>query len=87
MLQMSKFEKPKYEGRSLENQLISTIIGCHDLCCGCDSPIRHCHKILQCRLTEDDPTGKETGGITETKDYDIDAEDLENLFAENPGDG
>lgn len=84
---MSKFEKPKYTGRALENELLNNIISSHDLCCGCEKPLIHINNLLKCRLSEEETTTTETGGPTKTEEIDIDAEDLERLFAENPGEG
>ncbi len=45
---MSKFLKPSlYSGRAQELQWLNTVIGSHDLMCGCQNPLKHLHFLLQ----------------------------------------
>lgn len=85
---MSKFLQPcLYEKNALENQLVNVVYGCHDLMCGCLSPIEHLNEIInkqKCHLTKDIgiQTGEsDTGNQKEIDTFD--AGDLEELFKEN----
>lgn len=39
-------KSPTYNGRAMELQLMNTIIGNHDLCCGCMTPALHIKEII-----------------------------------------
>lgn len=81
-LQMSKFLQPRlYENRALENQLLNTIIGTHDLMCGCPKPLQHIQHLINqplCLTTGEDITNaKDT---TQEEDIGFSTGDLEKLF-------
>lgn len=85
---MSKFmREPAYSPRRLEQQWINGCIHLHDLCCGCPDPLKHLKHLLtkeeKCpsTTTEETTSTKETGGTTTTDDVNIDAGDLDALFA------
>ncbi len=87
----SKQRPPYYNSNSINQQLINTLIGNHDLICGCDDPASH---LLYLLATKTKPKGftdeekeniKKCLGFTETttdqqEDIGFDAGDLENLF-------
>ncbi|AXQ65800.1 MAG: hypothetical protein [Betatorquevirus homini38] len=84
---MSKFQKPTlYNGRGLDNQWMNNIFQSHDLFCGCNKVIEHLLDILKiqkCHHTTEEDTTVQTSGTGKEDEMPFDAEDLENLFAEN----
>lgn len=88
---MSKYQQPcKYNGNSLNNQIINCHIAIHDLNCGCDTPIEHIFN----QLLEKEPslinkikcpTTTTTGETTGDDDDVIGEGDLERFFAEDFG--
>lgn len=77
----SKFAPPLYNGRGLENQLLNTICGTHDLCCGCPTPLKHIQDILKCHLTEETTTTATKEEDAPTPEDGFEPGDLETLFA------
>lgn len=94
------FCPPKYSPKALQNQLINSIIGNHDLLCGCDNPTTHLAALLfektnPTNFTEeqkkiirkclgDDHT---TTDIAAIEDGGFSEGDLEQLFAEDGDEG
>lgn len=83
-----------YGAKALQDQFLNSICGNHDLMCSCDDPLKHtCLLILQKAkptFTDDQKKiikkclGEEDGdGDPATTALDIDAGDLEKLFAED----
>nr|UHS18300.1 MAG: hypothetical protein [Betatorquevirus sp.] len=90
---MSKFmTEPIYSPRKLEQQWINGCIHLHDLCCGCPNPLNHLKFLLNkdstCLHTTEEKgtTTEETGGTTTADEINIDAGDLEALFANTDDD-
>lgn len=87
--------KPTYlTSNSLQKQLLNTIVGNHDLICGCDSPLKHVaclifQKAQPTNFTEEEKTtikkclGEEDGVADGTDDLALSTGDLEKLFAED----
>lgn len=89
----------KYNGRALQTQLLNTIIGNHDLICGCDHPTTHLAALIfeqaspsnftdQQRKTIKKCLGEDrtTTDTIDEEDGGFSAGDLEQLFAEEDGD-
>lgn len=92
---MSSMYNPTYLGKNaLQNQLLNTICGNHDLICKCDEPLKHTallifEKARPTNFTEEQKKtikkclGEDAGdGAVDTTDH-IDPGDLEKLFAED----
>lgn len=78
---MSHYQRePLYKGRALDNQWLNTIIGTHDLCCGCPTPVKHLKDILKCRGDTDGEEEDKDHGTTTVPEDGFDAGDLESLF-------
>lgn len=87
---MSKFLKePYYKGRGAENTWINIVFQSHDQICSCNTAIDHLNHIInqqKCHHTTEKDTLEETTGTGDKDEMPFDAEDLENLFSENPED-
>lgn len=58
---MTHFLKdPLYNGRAMELQLMNATINCHDLCCGCMTPVLHLKEIIN--TFSYSPCPRTTGG-------------------------
>lgn len=78
----SKFlQKPLYEGKALENQLINSAINAHDLCCGCLQPYNHLAYLFCSTSSKKCPIS--TTGEDRTEEDTIQEGDLEKLFEED----
>ena len=79
--------EPVYSPKHLEQQWINGCIHLHDLCCGCTEPLKHLKHLLnkeeKCppTTTDEGTTTAATGGTTAADEINIDAGDLEALFA------
>lgn len=85
---MSKFLKePVYKGRAIEQQLLNATVNCHDLCCGCQQPLKHLKNIIDqqlCPLSTITTTATDDHGVKEDKeDFDFEPGELEKLFDES----
>lgn len=95
---MSDFYKPTYYTKNAnQKQLLNTLVGNHDLICGCEEPLTHigCLIFEKARPTNIPPKykkiikkclGEEDGdgaALTNGDDTPIDAGDLEKLFGED----
>lgn len=93
---MSDLFKHTYYGKkALQNQLLNSIVGNHDLICGCEDPLKHIsilifEKAKPKNFTENQKKiikqclGEEDADGGDQKDgEDITGEDLERLFAED----
>lgn len=87
---MTHFLKnPVYNGRAMELQLMNATINCHDLCCGCQTPVLHLKEIIN--TFSYSPCPRTTGekedhhGDKETTDALEGLEDgeLDRLFADD----
>ncbi len=90
----------KYSGKALQTQLLNSIVGNHDLICGCDEPTTHLAALIfeharPTKFTEqqkktiqkclgDDPT---TTAMAAADDGGFSEGDLEDLFAEDGDEG
>lgn len=88
---MSKHFKPcLYKNKALENQWINTIVGGHDLWCGCCKPFDHLKDILardKWLHTKDASTETTHTENGDADDFTLDDGDLEQLFAIEENDG
>lgn len=80
-----------------QKQLLNTIVGNHDLICGCDEPLKHVaclifEKAQPTNFTEKEKKtikkclGENGGDADGTEDLGISTGDLEKLFAEDTAD-
>lgn len=90
---MSKFmREPVYSPKHLEQQWINGCLHLHDLFCGCPEPVNHLKHLLQkeekCHHSTEDATTSTaaTGGATAEDEINIDAGDLDLLFADTEED-
>lgn len=82
---MSKHLEPaKYTGKALEQQLLNCMISCHDLCCGCDTPVLHINNLTKpakwhlTKTTGTTTRDDENGDAAD--DFNLDEGDLRALF-------
>lgn len=87
---MTHFLKdPLYHGRAMELQLMNATINCHDLCCGCLTPVLHLKEIINTFSYSPCPrttgAGDDHHGDKETTDALEGLEDgeLDRLFADD----
>lgn len=89
------FQEIPYNKNQLQNQLVNSIVGSHDLVCGCKNPLYHttfiCLQKLAPELKKQEKNQlKKCLGDDTTDDAgaegDLNFGDLDQLFAEDFGD-
>nr|UHS18276.1 MAG: hypothetical protein [Betatorquevirus sp.] len=79
---MSKFLKPTiYKNGALETQWMNSIFTTHDIVCGCQDTINHLKFLIENQQCHSIIEGN--GTTTTFANADINAGDLERLFAED----
>ena len=78
----SKLQTPKYGEKALKLQFTNSIVGIHDLICGCEKPLQHSRELLQEEENKNTTCLSTSAAVGDPTEDILDGGTLEDLFAE-----